>query len=150
MKAYPGLKGGLVELEAVVEEAKKYIKDSQREISVYSIDLFSADTLPNNYDLHFYLNIFHIFSEYQCGMLADKSYAALPKGGKIVLGEVLLNDDMTGPLEACLFNMQMFKVLPHGRQFTAKEVTDILDRAGFHSVQVQHLFAGFSLIFGTK
>lgn len=150
MKAYPGVKGGLVELEAVVEEAKKYINDSQQDIALYSIDLFSADPLPNEYDLHFYLNIFHIFSDYQCGMLTEKSYAALPKGGKIVLGEILLNDDMTGPLEACLFNMQMFKVLPHGRQFTAKEAIEILERAGFHSIQVQYLFAGISLIFATK
>lgn len=139
-----------MELEAVIEEAKKYIKDSQQDVALYPLDLFSDELLPTGYDLHFYLNIFHIFSDHQCEMLARKSFEALPMGGKLVLGEILLNEDLTGPLEACLFNMQMFKVLPHGRQFTAKEIESIITGTGFHSVKVMHLFAGYSLIFATK
>lgn len=150
MKAWPGVRGGLVELEAVVKEANKYIEESKQNVSLYSVDLFSDTPLPKDYDLHFYCNIFHIFSDHQCNMMAKKSYEALPVNGKLVLCEVLMNDDETGPLEACLFNMQMFKVLPHGRQFTAKQVMDILVQAGFHSCKVEYLFAGYSLFFATK
>ena len=150
MRAFPGVKGGLVELGAVVEEAKKYIKASQQDVSLYPMDLFSNAPLPVGYDLHFYLNIFHIFSDEQCEMLAMKSLEGLPKGGKLVLGEVLLNGDATGPLEACLFNVQMFKALPHGRQFTEAEIVGLLERVGFHSIEVTFLFAGLSLIFATK
>lgn len=148
LSAYPDVRGGLVELPKVIEAATAYI--SNKNIALYPQDLFSPQSLPSGYNLHFYCNTIHIFSTPQAQILAKKSFDALPSGGRLVLCEILLNEDRTGPLEACLFNMHMFMCLEHGRQFTPSQITEFLLSAGFINVSIVYLFGAFSLIQATK
>lgn len=148
MKCYAGVRGGVYELPAVIDAAKAYIRESGQSPNLYSGDMFSESAFPSDYNLHFYCNIFHIFSDQQCCMIGKKSFEAIPAGGHIMLLEIMLNDSETGPLDACLFNMHMFKCLPHARQFTTAGITEILESVGFVKVRVEYLFAGYSVVIG--
>jgi len=74
-------------------------------ISTHSVDLFT-DPYPQA-DLHFYGMVFHDWPPERCGFLARKSFESLPPGGRIVLQEMLFNDDRTGPFAVAAFNVDM-------------------------------------------
>ena len=50
---------------------------------------------------HFYSNIFHDWPPEKCSFLTRKSFDALPPGGRLVVHEMLYDDDKKGPLETC-------------------------------------------------
>jgi hypothetical protein len=51
-------------------------------------------------DLHFYSNIFDDWPSEKGRFLSEKSFNSLPVGSRIVLHEVLYNDEKTGPFAA--------------------------------------------------
>lgn len=114
------------------------------------MDLFSEEAIPVGYNVHFYCNIFHIFSDWQCEFMAKKSLESLPSGGRIVICEMLFEDDRSGPLETCLFDMVMFNHLAHGRQFTKKGIVNLMEAAGFVDIKTDYFFGGYSLIHASK
>jgi hypothetical protein len=58
----------------------------------------------------------------------------LPSGGRIVISELLVNDEKTGPPAAALMSLNML-VETVGRNYTAAEYEQWLHAAGFMDVQ---------------
>ena len=58
-------------------------------------------------DLHSYSQVFHAWTSEQCRFLTAKSFAALPSGGRLVVHELLLNADKSGPRLPTLMGMVM-------------------------------------------
>ncbi|MEW6220507.1 MAG: methyltransferase [Thermodesulfobacteriota bacterium] len=88
-----------------------------------------TDPLPRA-DVHFFSDIFHDWPHDKCAFLARKSFEALPPGGKILIHEMLLNDDKTGPFAAAAYNIQML-LWTEGQQWSGQELRQILTEAGF-------------------
>jgi acetylserotonin N-methyltransferase len=105
---------------------------------------------PQGHDAHFFSNIFHDWSEATNRMLAAKSFAALPSGGQIMLHEILLDDDHTGPLIAAAFSMLML-LGTRGRQYSLPELRAVLESAGFVDISAQRTGGGYySLVTARK
>jgi hypothetical protein len=88
----------VMDLPAACVLAAEYIRDygvSDR-VTVVSADMFSNDW-PAGHDAHFFSNVFHDWDVERCRLLAEKSFAALPAGGRIYLHESLLNETLDGP-----------------------------------------------------
>ena len=66
-------------------------------------------------DLHFYSQVFHDWTPEQCRFLTEKSFAALPSGGRLIVHELLLDSDKAGPLVPSLMAMVML-LWTEGRQ----------------------------------
>ena len=68
--------------------------------------MFRSDW-PAGHDAHFFSNVFHDWDVEQCRVLAERSFAALPPGGRILLHESLLNETLDGPALVALYSMNM-------------------------------------------
>ncbi|BEN38896.1 TPA: methyltransferase [Serratia marcescens] len=100
-------------------------------------------------DLHLYSNIFHDWPMDKNRFLAQKSYAALPPGGRIVIHEVLYNDDGDGPPAAAGYSLMMMG-WTQGRQYSGREIGDLLRDVGFGPAQVLPSLGYFSIVTAQK
>src|SRR5262249_39938761 len=85
-------------------------------------------------DAFFFSNIFHDWSPAVNQRLARHALRALPPKGKIILHEMLLDENRVGPHEATGFSLCMVCVA-EGKQYTRKEITGLLTGVGFKDVR---------------
>ncbi|MEP6867500.1 MAG: methyltransferase [Novosphingobium sp.] len=150
-RAWPQLQATILEIGSMCQAAQSYIDKAGigNRVGTTAVDMFRQDW-PTGHDAHFFSNIFHDWSDKTCRLLAAKSFAALPTGGRIMLHEVLMNDDGTGPLIAAAFAMLML-LGTRGRQFSFPELREFLEGAGFVDIEAQQTGGGYySLVTGRK
>jgi hypothetical protein len=116
-------------------------------ISTHSADFFQDPFPPA--DLHFYGMIFHDWPPDRCRFFAEKSFQSLPSGGRIVVHEMLFNDDRTGPFPVAAFNVDMLIAMP-GQQYSGKEISAMFNDAGFRDIEVKPTFGYWSIVVGRK
>ncbi len=100
-------------------------------------------------DIHFYADIYHDWSPEQGRFLTQKSFESLLSGGRIVIHEMLYNDDQTGPFTVAASNMQML-VTMEGQQYSGKELSEMLAGAGFIDIEVKPTLGYWSIVTGRK
>ncbi|MBD2436643.1 methyltransferase [Nostoc sp. FACHB-110] len=147
---YPDLRCTILELPVVCKIADKYIAAAglQARIDTKAGNFFT-DPFPSGYDAILFGNIFHDWGREKCLHLARSSFAALPKGGKIYLHEILLSDTKDSPLVATAFSLCMVWVT-EGKQFTAREIQQLLTECGFVDISITPTYGYYSLISATK
>ena len=80
--------------------------------------------------------IMHDWSEQENRVILRKCYEALSTGGMVVISELLVNDDKTGPAPAALMSLNMLIETVGGRNYTANEVRVWLEDIGYRDVHV--------------
>ena len=93
-----------------------------------SVNMF-CEPWPKGYDAVFFSNIWHDWNFRTCAWLAARAYETLPRGGRIMLHEALLDDDGNGPPPIAAFSMLML-LATQGQQFTFAELKALLEHAG--------------------
>ena len=93
--------------------------------------------------------IFHDWPPDRGRMLARKSFQSLPPGGRIVIHEMLFNNDRTGPFPVAAFNVDMLVAMP-GQQYSKRELSTMLREAGFRDIEVKPTFGYWSVLTGVK
>ena len=78
--------------------------------------------------------IMHDWDEEKNKALLRRSFEALAPGGAVVISELLVNDDKTGPAPAALMSLNML-IETEGRNYTAAEYSAWLIEAGFRDVE---------------
>ena len=148
---YPDLQLTVLELPGVCELIPGYAGAYGLEdrIETHAADMFKDD-FPAGFDAHFYSNIFHDWDASRCRALAEKSFAALPSGGRIYLHEALVNETRDGPRLTLLYSMNILAWTSGGKQYSASELTEILTGAGFEDVRVTPAYSRFSLLSARK
>src|SRR5262249_7804734 len=63
--------------------------------------------LPGDRDVHLLSMILHDWDEAKNRALLRRSFEALPSGGTVVISELLVNDEKTGPAPAALMSLNM-------------------------------------------
>jgi len=112
-------------------------------------DMWAEEPFPAA-DVHLYSEVFHNCSLEQCRALARKSFAALPPGGRILLHEILCDDDAAGPRPAAASGILMLLWTKGGRQHTAPELSALLSEAGFSGVEVAKAAGVYSIVQARK
>jgi hypothetical protein len=87
-------------------------------------------------DIHFYGNIYHLWTPARNRELTAKSFQSLKPGGRIIIHEILYNAAKTAPFAAAAFSMTMMG-WNEGEQYSDRELADMLQGAGFREVQVK-------------
>jgi predicted O-methyltransferase YrrM len=130
-RRYPSLRATVFDLPHVIDIAADNIADAELRdrIAVHGGDFF-ADALPPGHDVHLYSMIMHDWNEEHDRLLLRKSFDALPSGGIVIVSELMVDDDKTGPPAAALMSLNML-IETEGRNYTASEYTAWLDDAGF-------------------
>ncbi len=135
-RRYPNLRATVFDLPPVCEIASKKIAAAGYEdrVAVAPGDFLTDLELPGGHDVVLLSMIMHDWTPEQDLMILRKCFAALPPGGRIVISELLVNDEKTGPPAAALMSLNML-VETVGRNYTAREYGQWLHAAGFVDVQ---------------
>lgn len=146
----PALRCTVLDFAAVCGVAMEYaarhgVADRVRTVTA---DMFS-EPWPRDHDRILLSDILHDWDDERCRALVASAYAALPRGGRVLIHEMLLDDDGRGSLNALSYSMIMVFVA-QGRQRTFAEFRDMLVTAGFRDVERTPTANGYVLIAATK
>jgi len=149
LSRWPQMRGTVFDLGVICEVAREtfaqYGLQDRADTSVG--DLWEMD-FPKA-DIHFYSQIFHDWPREKCEFLAHKSFRSLAPGGKILVHEILYDDERTQPLAAAASNIGML-LWTDGKQYSGKEVREILQGAGFVDIEIVSTYADWSIVSGNK
>ncbi|WON73376.1 methyltransferase [Nitrosospira sp. Is2] len=145
----PHLQGVVLDLEPICEVAQEFIaKYGLRDrIKTHVADMWN-DPFPEA-DLHFYSNIFHDWPLEKCKVLAEKSFASMGSGGRIIIHDVIYNDEKTGPFAPAAYSMLMMG-WTEGESYSGRELSTMLKYAGFQDTHVYPAFGYYSVVTGVK
>ncbi|KAM7403698.1 hypothetical protein PAMA_004235 [Pampus argenteus] len=132
-ETYPSSSVTVFDLPQVVETAQKHFCEENDAVVFQSGDFFSGEIPPA--DLYVLARIIHDWPEEKCLMLLKKIYDSCKPGGGVLLVEAMLFENRRGPVMAQMFSLNML-VQAEGRERPLSEYTHMLDKTGFHNVQV--------------
>jgi predicted O-methyltransferase YrrM len=135
-KHYPSLRATVFDLPfvAAIAGAKAAALGLSDRVDTCGGDFFTDSALPPGYDVHLFSMIMHDWTEEHDRELLAKSYEALESGGTVVISELLVDDDKTGPAPAALMSLNML-IETEGRNYTPAEYGAWLRDTGFRDVR---------------
>lgn len=110
-------------------------------------DMF-VDPVPSA-DVVLLSNILHDWDEPECRTLVERCASALPTGGRLLIHDVLLNDDHSGPLPIALYSAALF-TLTEGRAYSAREFQTWLTDAGLTLLPITPTLVHCAVVGGQK
>ena len=129
LRRWPHLRAVVLDQPAVCDVAQEFaVQYGLQERLSTAVGEFWTDPFPAA-DLHFYGMIFHDWPPEKCRLLARKSLSSLNPGGRIIVHEMLFNDDRTGPFAVAAQNVNMLLAM-QGQQYSGKEITAMFTEAG--------------------
>lgn len=127
--ANPDLRVTVLDRPEVLKTAERIVVDHgvQDRMTLHSADMF-VDPLPKS-DAILLSNILHDWDVTECQQLILRCADSLNPGGKLIVHDVLLNDDLDGPLPIALYSAALF-TMTEGRAYSAQEYSMWLRNAG--------------------
>lgn len=147
---YPQLSAAVFEKTPVHNVAAAAIAKrgfSQR-VHVIEGDMFAVP-LPEGFDLHLISNVLHDWNETVVRSLLKKSFAALNPGGTLVIHDVHINREKTGPLPAAAYSAMLMHST-EGKCYSISELFPWLQEVGFRHPQFKPTAADRSIITAQK
>jgi 3-hydroxy-5-methyl-1-naphthoate 3-O-methyltransferase len=137
-RRYPHLRATVYDLPFVTEIAARRIEDAglADRIAAVSGDFFVDEALPTGHDVLLLSLILHGENESRDREIVRKCFEALPRGGALLISELLVDDEKAGPPSAALMSMTMLVATDGGRNYTASEYHSWLRETGFHEIEV--------------
>lgn len=140
---YPKLRATVYDLPVATEIAAAKISEAGLvdRIAALPGDFFSDASFPAGHDAILLSMIMHDWDEVRNREILRKCYNALPQGGAVIICELLVNDEKTGPPPAALMSLNMLIETEGGRNYTAAEYSTWLTTLGFGDIRVLQLDA---------
>ena len=134
--AYPGLTATCYDLPHIVPLTQVEINQAGmgERIATVTGDFIADEVLPGGHDVALLAAILHDWDEDTGRMLLAKCHDALPPGGVLLISEMLLDHDRTGPPPAALMGLNMLVETEGGRNYAEGEYREWLLDAGFREV----------------
>lgn len=134
-RRYPHLRATVFDLPHVTGIATGKIAQAGLGGRIVTVpgDFFGELPFPGGHDVHLLSMILHDWNEEKDRALLRRSFEALPSGGLVVISELLVNDDKTGPVPAALMSLNML-IETEGRNYTPAEYAAWMGDAGFRDV----------------
>lgn len=150
LQRYPQLRAIVFDRPAVLKVAAEFAQQYGVADRLQGVagDMF-ADPLPAGCDAMLLSNILHDWDVPDCRRLVAKSAAALPAGGRLLIHDVFLNDDQSGPLYAALFSVALM-LITEGRNYSGAEYRAWLTEAGLTASEPVPTLVHSSVLVGTK
>lgn len=137
-RRYPHLRATVYDLPHATQiaAAKVAAAGLDDRITAVAGDFLADTALPDGHDVILLSQIMHDWSEARDRELLRKCYQALPSGGAVIISELLVNDEKTGPAPAALMSLNMLVFYPESRNYTAAEYRSWLAALGFRDIRV--------------
>lgn len=141
-RRFPDLEAVVVDQEPVAARAAEHIHRAglSDRITTHAANLF-VDPLPAGCDAAVIANLLHDFSPGRCAEILARVAGALPAGGRLLIMEIVPDDERTGPPLAVAFAAAMVVNTAGGDAHTAARYREWLAEAGFTDVR-QHRLPG--------
>jgi hypothetical protein len=145
------------QLRAMVWDRPAVLKVAQEMIDAYGVadrmkcvpgDMFS-DPLPTGADVVMLSNILHDWDVPEARGLVKRLAAPLPKGGRFLIHDVFLDDDLSGPLPVALYSAALF-VVTEGRAYSGAEYAGWLSDAGLTPQPIVSTACRCGVLMGVK
>jgi hypothetical protein len=133
-KQYDALRATVFDLPHVVAIAAGKIAEAGSTDRIETVGGSFFEHLPGDHDVHLLSMILHDWDEAKDRALLRRSFEALPSGGAVVISELLVNDEKTGPAPAALMSLNML-IETEGRNYTPAEYSSWLEDAGFRHIE---------------
>lgn len=134
-KQYGALRATVFDLPHVAAIAAEKIAEAGLTDRIETTGGSFFDYIPADHDLHLLSMIMHDWDEATNRALLRRSFEALPDGGAVVIRELLVNDEKTGPAPAALMSLNMLIETKGGRNYTPAEYSAWLEDAGFRHIE---------------
>lgn len=150
---FPQLKATVFDLPEVIDEITV---DQVRQAGLSErVGFMRGDYLKDDYgsgyDLVLVSNIIHSLGERENRELVERCHAALVTGGRIIIKDFLLDEDMVFPAFASMFAVNMLVGTANGRSYSLDEVRAWLADLGFgDGVTVVEISPQARVVIGTK
>lgn len=131
-KRAPGCEIVALDFPSVLEVTAANAKAQGVPLTLLPGSAFTAD-LGTGYDAILVTNFFHHFSIEENIEVMKRFQAALRPGGKMVILEMVPNEDRVTPPPAASFSLMMLANTHSGDAFTMSEYNHMLDASGFAS-----------------
>lgn len=118
------------------------------QVEVAEGDMFRQE-LPSGFDMHLFSNVLHDWDEPQVLELLEKSFRAITPGGMLVIHDVIINEDKTGPLPNAAYSAMLMHAT-EGKCYSISEYYEMLIEAGFRNFSFQNTAADRSIITALK
>ena len=148
--AHPQLRATVFEKPPVNLVAAKLIaqRGYAERVSVLAGDMFS-EALPAGFDMHLFSNVLHDWDTPVVKQLLAKSFAALPPGGLLVIHDMHLHADKSGPLPVAEYSV----ILMHsteGKCYSLGELAELFAEVGFRDLKHTPTTADRSIVTAVK
>lgn len=150
LRRYPHLRAIVLDRPEVLRVAQEMAEQLGvvDRLELLSGDMF-ADPLPRDCDVVLLSNILHDWDVPQCRELINRCAAVLTNGGRLLIHDVFLNDELNGPLPIALYSAALF-TLTEGRAYSAAEYRSWLEEAGLTPSNVIPTLIHCGVLTGTK
>jgi ubiquinone/menaquinone biosynthesis C-methylase UbiE len=135
----------------VLKVTKKFVNKFGLDdrFSYISGDLREVD-FGNGYDLVILGHICHSEGAENTVKLISKCYNSLEDGGKLLIADMIPDDERCSAVFPLLFAVNMLVSTTEGNTFTMKEYKEWLENAGFHDIKTLDIPGPSPLILATK
>ncbi len=149
-RAFPQARATVLEASPVDGIARRTIAAAglTDRIDVTTADMFT-DPWPADHDTHLFSNVLHDWNEADCRRLLAKSVAAMPPGGRLLVHDMLLDDDKSGPLWAAEYSV-LLTTVTQGRLYSAAEIGGWLADLGLRIVGRSPTALGRSVLIAVR
>jgi precorrin-6B methylase 2 len=136
LSAVPDARATLFDLPDVIPLARERLtRDGFAERVRLVAGDFAEDPLPEGADLAWVSAIIHQHSREENRALFSKVFEALEPGGRILIRDIVMEEDHVRPVSGALFAVNMLVATPGGGTFTIGEIREDLESAGFVEVE---------------
>jgi 3-hydroxy-5-methyl-1-naphthoate 3-O-methyltransferase len=149
-QSFPQARATVLEASPVDRIARRTISAAglNGRIDVVTADMFT-DSWPADHDTHLFSNVLHDWNEADCRRLLAKSVAALPHVGRLLIHDMLLDDDKSGPLWAAEYSV-LLTTVTQGRLYSAAEIGSWLADLGMRIVDRGPTALGRSVLIASR
>jgi hypothetical protein len=139
----------ILDLAPVCEVAQEFVKryDLDSRIKTQVFDMWTQP-FPKA-DIHFYSDIYHDWPPEQGRFLTEKSFNSLESGGRIIIHEMLYDQQKTNPAAVAAYDIAML-LWTEGQQYWDHELSTMLMDVGFINIEVKPTFGYWSIVTGCK
>jgi hypothetical protein len=149
---FPHLETVLFDLPQVCEKAEAVLQNYPHHLTK-RIRLqpgnFLHSPLPTGADTIVMMRVMHDWPHEQVKLLAGKAFAALPRGGRLLIYETF-KDQETCPGDAALISLLLLLISPGGECRTFDEMYSLLREIGFSHVELIPTVYFYSLLVAEK
>lgn len=146
---WSNLQAMVLDMAPVCSVAEEFIANYglQNRVKAYPSNMWD-EPFPAS-DIHFYADIYHDWPPEKGRFLTQKSFDALNSGGRIIIHEMLYNEQKTGPIAVANYNTAML-LWTEGQQYSGLEISTMLSEVGFNNIEIKPTFGYWSIVTACK